>query len=135
MMTDQVKYALIGITAAVVAGILYFVYNLGYDKARTEADLEISAMKEAQALAIVEAQKKESAKYEERIKNLVADVERLGADNADWLRKQNAFVGAKPQYDACLRERSELARLAVEGRELLEQATIRFKFCCYNNGS
>ena len=134
MITDQVKYALIGITAAVVAGILYFVYNLGYDNARTEADLEISAMKEAQALAIVEAQKKESAKYEERIKNLVADVERLGANNADWLRKQDAFIGATRDLESCMRERSELARLAVEGRELLEQATVRFKFCA-NNGS
>ena len=126
-------YVIVGSLFA-VGLVLYGVYQWGYSVAETEAELEISAMKEAQALAIVEAQKKESAKYEERIKNLVADVERLVANNADWLRKQDAFIGANRDLESCMRERSELARLAVEGRELLEQATVRFKFCA-NNGS
>lgn len=128
-MTDQIKAWAIAACVALVVLTLYGVYSFGYNTCRTEADLELEQIKNEYNTKIIIAQKEEQKKYEERIQNLVADVERLNANNADWLRKQDAFIGANRDLESCMRERSELTRLAVEGRELLEQATVRFKFC------
>lgn len=128
-MTDQIKAWAIAACVALVVLTLYGVYSFGYNTCRTEADLELEQIKNEYNTKIIIAQKEEQKKYEERIQNLVADVERLNANNADWLRKQDAFIGASRDLESCMRERSELTRLAVEGRELLEQATVRFKFC------
>ena len=128
-MTDQIKAWAIAACVALVVLTLYGVYSFGYNTCRTEADLELEQIKNEYNTKIIIAQKEEQKKYEERIQNLVADVERLNANNADWLRKQDSFIGASRDLESCMRERSELTRLAVEGRELLEQATVRFKFC------
>lgn len=128
-MIDKVKiYAIAGCVLAV--GIaLYGIYSWGYSVAEAEAELAMETLKTEKAMAILKAQEEEKVKYEKRIQDLVADIERLRANDAEWLLKQDAFIGAERTLDACMRERSELTRLAVEGRKLLDEASIRFKFC------
>ena len=78
--------------------------------------LELESRKTADAVAMANLRVAESASRNEldRMRNQLADIERMSKTDAD-------------------RERNRCLRLAVEGRELLDQAQRAIKFCEQNH--
>ena len=116
-MTDYIKY---GLLAAAIAGI----YMAGYYRAETEGELALEELKNQHALAIIDAQKKEKAKYEESIESLTASLKRLRGEHDDRLHELQSFRARATDMDSCIRQRSNLAELAVEGERLLNEASV-----------
>ena len=113
------------------ATALIFTYWIGVQNgrdseelrsARTQISVLTAALEEhkakqtSDALALSELRVAESASRNEldRMRNQLADVERMSKTNAD-------------------RERNRCLRLAVEGRELLDQAQRAIRFCAENH--
>ena len=116
-MTAYIKYGLIAL--AVVA-----VYLTGYRKAETEGELVLESLKLEHAKAIIEAQENEKAKYEETVKGLVAALNELQLKHNDRVRELENFRASATDLETCHRQRSDLAELAVEGEQLLHEASI-----------
>lgn len=113
------------------AAALIFTYWIGVQNGRDSEELrsartQISALTAAleehkakqtsDALALSELRVAESASRNEldRMRNQLADVERMSKTNAD-------------------RERNRCLRLAIRGRELLDQAQRAIRFCAENH--
>lgn len=112
---------------AIVITAYFFGYSHGQNKeelnnARTEITVLRSALEEhkaqqsADAVAMAELRVAESASRNEldRMRQQLADIERMSKTNAD-------------------RQRNRSLRLAVEGRELLDQAQRAIRFCAENH--
>lgn len=119
-MTNYVKYA-------VVVAVVGAIYLAGYKHAESEGELAIEELKLNHALAILAAQKEEKAKYEESIKSLTSSLERLRTEHNDRLHELQSFRSRATDYRTCSRQRSDLAVLAVEGEQLLKEASIYLK--------
>ena len=104
---------MIGLFVAAIAA--HICYDRGFDHGTAEAEAR-------QAEAVKIAQKEVKKDYEKRIQELSASIERLRDDNAQRLRELNDFSHARTDLATCHRDRSELARLAVRGEELLKRA-------------
>lgn len=104
---------MIGLFVAAIAA--HICYDRGFDHGTAEAEAR-------QADAVKIAQMEVKKDYEKRIQELSASIERLRDDNAQRLRELNDFSHARTDLATCRRDRSELARLAVRGEELLERA-------------
>lgn len=104
---------MIGLFVAAIAA--HICYDRGFDHGTAEAEAR-------QADAVKIAQNEVKKDYEKRIQELSASIERLRSDNAKRLREFNDFSHAKTDLATCRRDRSELARLAVRGEELLKRA-------------
>ena len=116
-MTDYIKY---GAVAAVIAAI----YLVGYKHAESEGELVIEELKLNHALAILAAQKEEKAKYEESIKSLTSSLERLRTEHNDRLHELQSFRARATDHDTCNRQRSDLARIAVELERVADRAIV-----------
>lgn len=116
-MLEKVKLGgfgfIIGLLVAAIAA--HFCYDKGFDHGTAEAEAR-------QADAVKIAQMEVKKDYEKRIQELSASIERLRDDNAQRLRELNDFSHARTDLATCRRDRSELARLAVRGEELLRRA-------------
>lgn len=108
------------IIAAVIA--IAGAYFFGYSNAETQAALEFEQYKNEQEQAANAAQEKIKADYEKRLENLSADLERIRNDNDKRLRELDAFRSASGDLEACRRDRSDLAGLAIRGESLLRRA-------------
>lgn len=104
---------MIGLFVAAIAA--HICYDRGFDHGTAEAEAR-------QADAVKIAQMEVKKDYEKRIQELSASIERLRDDNAQRLRELNDFSHARTDLATCRRDRSELARLAVRGEELLRRA-------------
>lgn len=111
-------YLRYGITFILLLG----AYLLGYNNAETEGELALEQLKLAQAQALIDAQNEVKLEYETQIKNLNAALAAARSDSADRLRQLETFRRSNTDLATCRRERSELARLAVRGEELLKRA-------------
>ena len=116
-MTDYIKY---GVVVAIVAA----VYFMGYNHAESEGEAILESLKLDHAKAIIEAQEKEKLKYEETVKSLVAALNELQLKHNDRVRELENFRASATDLDTCHRQRGELASLAVEGEQLLNEASI-----------
>lgn len=116
-MANYVKY---GIVVAVVATI----YLIGYKHAQTEGERAIEALKLESARAVIEAQEKEKAKYEKAVADLVSRLNGLRSEYDNRLYELDRFRNANTDLEACRRQRSDLAELAVEGEKLLNEASV-----------
>lgn len=116
-MANYMKY---GIVVAVVATI----YLIGYKHAQTEGERAIEALKLENARAVIEAQEKEKAKYEKAVADLVSRLNGLRSEYDNRLYELDRFRNANTDLEACRRQRSDLAELAVEGEKLLNEASI-----------
>ena len=116
-MASYLKY---GIVVAVVATI----YLIGYKHAENEGLLAIEELKNAHAQAIIDAQVAEKRKYEAQIKDLVARLDALNVEHSSRMREFESFRSRTTDYGTCIRQRSDLAELAVEGENLLNEASI-----------
>lgn len=116
-MSDTLKIGgigfVIGLFVAAIAA--HICYDRGFDHGTAEAEAR-------QADAVKIAQMEVKKDYEKRIQELSASIERLRDDNAQRLRELNDFSHARTDLATCRRERSDLARLAVRGEELLRRA-------------
>lgn len=116
-MSDTLKIGgigfVIGLFVAAIAA--HICYDRGFDHGTAEAEAR-------QADAVKIAQMEVKKDYEKRIQELSASIERLRDDNAQRLRELNDFSHARTDLATCRRDRSELARLAVRGEELLRRA-------------
>lgn len=116
-MLEKVKLGgigfMVGLLVAAVAA--HICYGFGFDHGTAEAEAR-------QADAVKIAQMEVKKDYEKRIQELSASIERLRDDNAQRLRELNDFSHARTDLATCRRDRSELARLAVRGEELLRRA-------------
>lgn len=115
------NFKIIGTVAAAVVAIVG-AYFFGYSVAETEGELALESLKKANAEAVITAQNEVKKDYEARMQNLMADLERVRSDNAQRLRQLEAFRNANRDLEACRRDRSDLAGLAIRGEELLGQA-------------
>lgn len=104
---------MIGLTVAAVAA--RHCYCLGFDHGSAEAIAK-------QASIVETAQREVKEKYEIRVQELAASIERLRSDNAERMRQLEKFSSARTDLATCRRERSDLARLAVRGEGLLKRA-------------
>ena len=102
--------------------LLLSAYLLGYNNAETEGDLVLEQLKLTQAQAVIDAQNEVKLQYETQIKNLNTALAAARSDSADRLRQLETFRRSNTDLATCRRERSELARLAVRGEELLKRA-------------
>ena len=116
-MANYIKY---GIVVAVVATI----YLIGYKHAQTEGERAIEALKLESARAVIEAQEKEKAKYEKAVADLVSRLDGLRSEYDNRLYELDRFRNANTDLEACRRQRSDLAELAVEGEKLLNEASV-----------
>ena len=118
-MSDYIK---LGTAALVALFIVWFSYDLGYEKAKVEGELQIETLKLTQAEEIIAAQNKIKVEYEAQIKTLNAALASVRSDNANRLRQLEAFRHTDTDLATCRRDRSRLGRLAVRGEELLRRA-------------
>ena len=109
---------MIGLFVAAIAA--HICYDEGFDHGFAEAEAQ-------QADAIKIAQNEVKKDYEKRIQELTASLERVRIDNAQRLRQLKSFSNARTDLATCSRNRSELARLAVRGEELLKRADSYFE--------
>lgn len=117
-------------SGAVVAALL-FAYWLGLTNGKNSEELknarsqiatlqsvvqEFKAKQKSDALALSELRVAESARRTEldRMRNQLSAIERRAKNDAD-------------------RERNRCLRLAIEGKELLEEASRAIKFCAENH--
>lgn len=114
-MTAYAKYGLIAV-------IVVAIYLFGYKRAETEGELAVETLKREHAQAIVDAQLKEKAKYEEEIATLLDRLNSLGAEHADRLLELERFRNSRGSLEACYRQRNDLASLAVRGEQLLKRS-------------
>lgn len=114
-MLEKVKLGgigfMVGLLVAAVAA--HICYGLGFDHGTAEAEAR-------QASAVEIAQKEVKKDYEKRVQELTVAIERLRSDNAERLRELERFNRTSGNLETCRRDRSDLARLAVRGEELLK---------------
>lgn len=118
-MSSSIK---LGVAALVALFIVWFSYDLGYEKAKVEGELQIETLKLTQAEEIIAAQNKIKVEYEAQIKTLNAALASVRSDNAQRLRQLEAFRHTDTDLATCRRQRDDLSRLAVRGEELLNRA-------------
>lgn len=106
----------------VVLAALWFSFDLGYDKAKVEGELQIETLKRSQAEEVIAAQNKVKVEYEAQIKTLNAALASARSDSANRLRQLEKFRGTSTDLATCRRQRDDLSRLAVRGEELLKRA-------------
>lgn len=116
-MSDSLKIGSIGFVIGLFVAALaaHFCYDIGFDHGTAEAEAR-------QASAVEIAQTEVKKDYEKRVQELTVAIERLRSDNAERLRELDDFNHARTDLATCHRDRSELARLAVRGEELLKRA-------------
>lgn len=118
-MSDYIK---LGTAALVALFIVWFSYDLGYEKAKVEGELQIETLKLTQAEEVIAAQNKVKVEYESQIKTLNAALASVRSDNVNRLRQLEAFRHADTDLATCRRQRDQLSGLAVEGESLLREA-------------
>lgn len=118
----MINYIKLGAAALVALFIVWFSYDLGYEKAKVEGELQIEVLKLTQAEEIIAAQNKVKVEYEAQIKSLTAALASVRSDNARRLRELGDFNNTRTSLAACRRDRRDLGRLAVRGEELLRRA-------------
>ena len=116
-MLEKVKLGGIGFMVGllVAAFTAKNCYDIGFDHGTAEAEAR-------QASAVEIAQNEVKKDYEKRVQELTVSIERLRIDNAERLRKIKRFNQTSGNLETCRRDRSDLARLAVRGEELLKRA-------------
>ena len=110
----------VGAVVSLIAA--WFCYSLGYDRAKTEGELALEQLKLAHAQAVIDAQNKVKSEYELQIQNLNAALASARSDSANRMQQLERFRHTDRDLEACRRERSDLANLAVRGEELLKRA-------------
>ena len=124
---DLIRFLKIGGCAVALLTAFLFGFSQGQNKKELESAkseiiqlektiLELESRKTADAVAMANLRVAESASRNEldRMRNQLADIERMSKTDAD-------------------RERNRCLRLAVEGRELLGRAEQAIKFCEQNH--
>ena len=114
---DYIKY---GVIIAVVGA----VYLVGYKHAETEGELAIEALKNEHAALIIDAQKKEQAKYEETIKSLTSALDRARTERDSRMHELENFRASATDNETCRRQRSRLARVAVGLEDVAKRAVL-----------
>lgn len=119
-MNSTVKTGLVCFVVAAISA--WFCYDLGYNKAKVEGELQIETLKLTQAEEVIAAQNKVKVEYEAQIKTLNAALADARSDSANRLRQLEAFRHTDTDLATCRRQRDDLSRLAVRGEELLKRA-------------
>ena len=115
-------YVKLGTAALAALFIVWFSYDLGYETAKVEGELQIETLKLTQAEEVIAAQNKVKVEYEVQIKTLNAALASVRSDNALRLRQLERFRNTGTDLATCRRQRNDLSRLAVRGEELLNRA-------------
>ena len=119
-MNTAIKTGLICFVVAAISA--WFCYDLGYNKAKVEGELQIETPKLTQAEEVIAAQNKVKVEYEAQIKTLNAALASVRSDNANRLRQLEQFRNTSTDLATCRSDRRDLARLAIRGEELLNRA-------------
>ena len=119
-MNTAIKTGLICFVVAAISA--WFCYDLGYNKAKVEGELQIETLKLTQAEEVIAAQNKVKVEYEAQIKTLNAALASVRSDNANRLRQLEQFRNTSTDLATCRSDRRDLARLAIRGEELLNRA-------------
>lgn len=117
-------------SGAVIAALLC-AYLLGLTNGRNSEELKHARI-EISALNKVLTKYKDE---QERLSTSLADLrvsESRARDESEWMRSQLSELERKAKSDAD-RQRNRCLRLAIEGKELLEEASRAIKFCEENH--
>lgn len=109
-MSDYIK---LGTAALVALFIVWFSYDLGYEKAKVEGELQIETLKLTQAEEVIAAQNKVKVEYEAQIKTLNAALASVRSDNAHRLHQLEAFRHTDRDLEACRRDLNDVSAVAV----------------------
>ena len=122
-------FSLIKAGAAVAA--LFFAYWLGLSQGIESEELK-HARNEISTLNKVLAKYKDE---QERLSTSLADLrmsESRARDESEWMRRQLSELERKAKSDAD-KQRNRCLKLAIEGKELLDEAGRAIKFCEENH--
>lgn len=122
-------FSLIKVGVAVAA--LFCAYWLGLSQGIKSEELK-HARNEISTLNKVLAKYKDE---QERLSTSLADLrvsESRARDESEWMRRQLSELERKAKSDAD-RQRNRCLRLAIEGKELLEEASRAIEFCEENH--
>ena len=113
------------IKCSIIVAIVAAIYLIGYKHAQTEGERAIEALKLEHANAIIGAQEKERAKYEQTIQSLISDLDRARSERDDRMHELESFRSRATDHATCTSQRDRLARIAV-GLESVANRAILF---------
>ena len=113
------------IKCSIIVAIVAAIYLIGYKHAQTEGERAIEALKLEHANAIISAQEKERAKYEQTIQSLISDLDRARSERDDRMHELESFRSRATDHATCTSQRDRLARIAV-GLESVANRAILF---------
>lgn len=104
----------VGAVCAVVAlAVAWFCYDLGYNKAKVEGELQVETLKLTQAEEVIAAQNKVKVEYEAQIKTLNAALASARSDSANRMQQLERFRHANRDLEACRRDLNDVSAVAV----------------------
>ncbi len=115
----MIKYI---IASAVCSVVIYGAYSTGYEKAETEATLQIESMKLDHANQIIEAQQKEKEKYENKTKELMVSYNNERTNYIKRVQQLERKLQSDTNMETLRNERDRCFGLAVRGERLLRRA-------------
>lgn len=110
-MNSTIKTGLICFVVAVISA--WFCYDLGYNKAKVEGELQLETLKLTQAEEIISAQNKVKSEYELQIQNLNAALASARSDSANRMQQLERFRNANRDLEACRRDLNDVSAVAV----------------------
>ena len=119
------------IKSGAVIAALVFAYWLGLSNGKNSEELK-NARAEISTLNATIAKHKDE---QERLSTSLADLrvsESRARDESDRMRRQLSELERKAKSDAD-RQRNRCLKLAIEGKELLDEASRAIKFCAENH--
>lgn len=119
-MTEYVKYGVL----AVAVGLVYWT---GYRHAESEGEALLESLKVQHAQAIIDAQAKEKAKYEDTIASLTSALDSARTERASRMLELQDFRARATDNETCRRQRAELARIAVGLDDVASRAVLYLK--------
>lgn len=110
-MNTAIKTGLICFVVAAISA--WFCYDLGYNKAKVEGELQIETLKLTQAEEVIAAQNKVKVEYEAQIKTLNAALASARSDSANRMQQLERFRHADRDLEACRRDLNDVSAVAV----------------------
>lgn len=97
----------------VALAVAWFCYDLGYNKAKVEGELQVETLKLTQAEEVIAAQNKVKVEYEAQIKTLNAALASARSDSANRMQQLERFRHANRDLEACRRDLNDVSAVAV----------------------
>lgn len=115
------------VVALVVAALLVFAWNLGYDNAAIEYELKIEKISNDHAEAIIDAQRRAKENADVQTQKLLASAIADRDALARRVQQLEAYRRSNRTADQCFEQLSECSGLVVRGEQLLRRGRTLFE--------